>query len=101
MQASPFVILLCLKPVTGRFANVSFRQLSVRQRPRSIRQRSYVSSPTSLTANRSYNMFADNLIPVWSVYRCKSVNIPFEHILRIYIFLTRTGLFSSITLEIL
>ena len=38
--------------VTGRFANVSFRQLSVRQRPGSIRQRSYVksyvSSPTSL-----------------------------------------------------
>ena len=28
----------------GRFANVSFRQLSVRQRPGSIRQRSYVTS---------------------------------------------------------
>ena len=60
---------------------------------------SRVDSPTFLchilgqfanVFNRSYNMFADNLIPVWSVYRCKSVNIPFEHILRIYIFLTRT-----------
>ena len=28
----------------GRFANESFRQLSVRQRPGSIRQRSYVTS---------------------------------------------------------
>ena len=28
-------------------------------------------------------------------------SVPFEHILRIYIFLTCTGLFSSITLEIL
>ena len=30
--------------VTGRFANEAFRQLSVRQRPGSIRQRSYVTS---------------------------------------------------------
>ena len=81
----------------GRNGNRSFRQRVVS--PTVSSPTSRVDSPTFLchilgqfanVFNRSYNMFADNLIPVWSVYRCKSVNIPFEHILRIYIFLTRT-----------
>ena len=59
-----FVIFMCVVLVTGRFANESFRQLSVRQRsyifrlptllcqfanvPMSpVHQRSYVSLPTS------------------------------------------------------
>ena len=81
--------------VTGRFANVSVRQLSVRQRPGTIRQRSYVTSyvsspttwddsPTFLChilcqfANvfkRSYDMFADNLKPVYQIKKIRLLKI--------------------------